>query len=311
MDVQDKKLLFIFNPNAGKGKIRGNVSGILDIMTKAGYEVTAYPTQKKGDGHDRVFRKGHCYDLIVCAGGDGTMDEVVSGVIESGCAVPIGYIPTGSTNDFASSLQIPKDILRSAQIAVSGRRFVCDIGVFQNRHFVYVAAFGAFTEVSYGTSQGMKNNLGHFAYILSSVPALAQIKAYEINISVDDELFDGEFIYGMVTNSESVGGVKGITGRQIDLQDGLFEVTLVRRPKNPSELASIVTSLLAGETSTEKLIFRKASHVVFHFHQETSWTLDGEYGGTYKTVEITNAHGAVEIMVPTKPLPESEEEIEA
>ena len=219
-----KKLLFVFNPKSGKGLIKDHLVNIVDIMTKAGYMITIYPTQSQGDAIRKVRKKAKKYDLVVCCGGDGTLDEVVTGMEQSDVNVPIGYIPAGSTNDFANSLGIPKDMVKAADAAVNGRAFPCDIGAFNNDYFVYVAAFGLFTEVSYQTSQQMKNILGHAAYILEGAKHIMDITSYRMKVMHDDEEIEDEFIYGMVTNSLSVGGFKGISGPDVLLDDGLFEL---------------------------------------------------------------------------------------
>lgn len=202
-----KKLLFIFNPHSGKGLIKNKLLEIVDIMVKADYEVTIYPTQSKGDAQNHVREEAKNYDLIVCSGGDGTLDEAVSGMMESEEKTLLGYIPAGSTNDFANSLRIPKSMLKAANVAVKGRRFPVDIGYFNGDSFVYVAAFGLFTAVSYQTSQQLKNVLGHAAYILEGMKQLLDIPVYKMRVEYDDEVLEDEFIYGMITNSISVGGI--------------------------------------------------------------------------------------------------------
>ena len=226
-----KKMLFVYNPKAGKAQIRNKLADILDIFAKEDYEVTIYPTQRAGEATQIVEQREEKYDLIVCSGGDGTLDEVVSGMMNSGRITPIGYIPAGSTNDFAQSHGLPKNMIRAAHIAVEGKDFACDVGRFNEETFVYVAAFGLFTNVTYETNQDMKNILGHMAYILQGVKSLSAIPSYPMKITHDDQVIEEEFMLGMITNSVSVGGFKGITGKHIKLDDGVFEVTLIKRPK--------------------------------------------------------------------------------
>ena len=192
---------------------------------------------------DKAYEEAANYDRIVCSGGDGTLDEVVTGVMKSGIKVPVGYIPAGSTNDFGNSLGIDKDMIHAADIAANGYRFPCDIGKFNDDYFVYVAAFGIFTEVSYATDQGLKNMLGHTAYILEGAKQLWDIPSYRMQVEYDGNVLYDEFIYGMITNSMSVGGFKGIIPGNISLNDGKFEVTLIRMPKNPIELNDILAFL--------------------------------------------------------------------
>jgi len=243
------------------------------------------------------MQEGSEYDLIICSGGDGTLDEVVTGMMQMDEKRPIGYIPMGSTNYFANSLQLPKNVRKAAEIALDGQPFACDVGQFNDNSFIYVAAFGIFTEVSYQTNQELKNLLGHAAYILEGAKSLLDIEAYEMRVEYADTILEGEFIFGMVTNSISVGGFKQIAGKNVLLDDGVFEVTLIKRPKNPLELNEIVTSLLARVDNTELIYSFKTDEIRFYTEKEVTWTLDGEYGGSHNQVVIKNWHRAVEIMV--------------
>lgn len=292
-----KKLLFILNPHSGKGQIKNKLLDIVDLMVKAEYEVTIYPTQAKEDALHKVFDEGADFDLIVCGGGDGTLDEVVSGMMLSGHKTPIGYIPAGSTNDFAASLKLPKNMLKAADAAVTGRPFACDVGEFNGDSFIYVAAFGLLTAVSYQTSQELKNILGHAAYILEGAKNLIDIKAYPMRVEYEDQVYEDEFIYGMITNSTSVGGFKNLTGSNVLLDDGVFEVTLIKMPKNPIELSEIIMSLTSGKQHSSLIYSFKTNSIRFYPKERISWTLDGEFGGEHQDVEIHNRHRAVEILV--------------
>lgn len=298
--MKRKKLFFIFNPFAGKAQIKNKLLKILNVMVKAGYEVTVYPTQKRGDAALQVEHAGGEYELIVCSGGDGTLDEAVTGMMRRENKLPLGYIPAGSTNDFASSLGIPKEMEASAYTAVTGNPFACDIGAFNTSFFVYVAAFGIFTKVSYSTSQEWKNILGHAAYILEGVKSLHEISSYRIHVEYENIRIEDEFIFGMITNSTSVGGFKGMTGKDVLLDDGVFEVTLIKKPRNPLELNEIISSLLSHVDDTDMVYSFKTNLVRFSSKEEISWTLDGEYGGSHTEVEVKNICRAVEIMVPKK-----------
>ena len=294
-----KRMLFIYNPRAGKEKIRSNLLDIIDIFTKAGYEVTAYPTQAKGDGILAV--KERCregFDLIICCGGDGTLDEVVTGMVQCDHRIPIGYVPAGSTNDFANSLKIPRNMIKAAKSIVDGRIFQCDVGAFNDDVFVYIAAFGIFTDVSYETRQDMKNVLGHMAYILEGMRRLSAIKAYRMKVEGDGILVEGEFLFGMITNSTSVGGFKRITGKYVELDDGVFEVTLIRKPMNALELNQIMAALVSGNINTESMYCVKTSFLRIESEDTVAWTLDGEFGGKHKEVEIVDRKQALEILVP-------------
>ena len=293
----DKKMLFIYNPKAGKAQIKSNLLDIIDIFTKAGYEVTAYPTQASGDAVRAVSERHPGYDMVVCSGGDGTLDEVVTGMMRSEVRLPIGYVPAGSTNDFANSLKIPKNMRQAADVVVNGRDFDCDIGTFNQDVFIYVAAFGIFTDVSYQTKQDVKNVLGHAAYLLEGVRRLPSVRAYPLKITCNGEIIEGEFIYGMVTNSHSVGGFRGITGQNVALDDGLFEVTLIRMPKNPLELNAIMASLTNLIDDTDGIYTFKTDQLYIQSLEKVAWTLDGEYGGSHSEVKIQNQKQAMQIMV--------------
>ena len=292
-----KRLLFIYNPNAGKGLLKPKLSDILDIFVKAGYEVTVYPTQKYRDGYKKVARFEGEYDLLVCSGGDGTLDEVVTGMMQREDKIPIGYIPTGTTNDFANSLHIPKDLLKAADVAVNGEPFACDIGRFNKDVFVYIAAFGLFTDVSYQTKQEIKNVLGHLAYVLEGTKRLFNIPSYKIKVTHDGETIEDEFIFGMVTNSRSVGGFKRITGENVIFDDGVFEVTLFKTPKNPVELNELIGAVVMRQINSDRIYSFKSGEVLFESVEAIPWTLDGEYGGTHEEVVIKNKNQALQIMV--------------
>ena len=301
-----KKALFILNPNSGKGLIKNHLLEITDILVKAGYEVNVHPTQERGDAAKVMSERGRNYELVVCSGGDGTLDEIVTGMIHSGFKTTIGYIPAGSTNDFAKTLKIPSSMKKAAELIAKGNVFKCDVGRFNDDVFIYVAAFGIFTEVSYETPQEMKNMLGHVAYILEGVKQLPKIKSYVAKVAYvsengSEETISGEFIFGMVTNSKSIGGFKSIAGNvlkgQIDLDDGLFEVTLVKLPKNPIEINSILAALAIADIDTEYMYSFKSGKMTFEFEEETAWTLDGEYGGAHSRVELLNDKGAMDIIV--------------
>jgi len=297
-----KRLLFIYNPHSGRGKIKNYLLDIIDIFVKSGYKVTVYPTQYSGDGKRAVIEREEGYDLIVCSGGDGTLDEVVTGMMQSKEKLPIGYIPAGSTNDFAKSLGIPGSMPKAARIAVEGRDYLCDIGGFNNDVFVYVAAFGMFTDVSYDTDQHMKNMLGHMAYIIEGAKRISKINYYHFDVTYVDENNDnkeisGDYIFGMVTNSKSVGGFKNITGKNVELDDGVFEVTLVRRAHTPVELVELSEAINNKEMDMNLVTSFKAKQIEFKTNKQVAWTLDGEFGGDHKKVTIDNKHKMLNLRV--------------
>ena len=292
-----KKMLFIYNPNSGMGILKPKLSDVLDIFVKGGYEVTVYPTQKYHDAVRKMGEYEEQYDLVACSGGDGTLDEVVTGMMKREKKVPIGYIPAGTTNDFASSLHISKNMLEAADTVVNGVPFACDVGEFNEDYFVYIAAFGLFTDVSYETKQSMKNVLGHLAYILEGTKRIFNIPSYRIKVTHDGETIEDEFIYGMVTNSRSVGGFKGITGKNVVFDDGKFEVTLFKTPRNPMELNEILGALALRKINPKRMYSFKTNEVHFETEEEIPWTLDGEFGGVHEEVVVKDCQKALEIMV--------------
>lgn len=292
-----KKMLFIYNPNAGTGALKPKLSDVLDIFTKNGYEVTVYPTQKPHDAVEKIQSFQEDYDLIVCSGGDGTLDEAVTGMQLRGTDIPLGYIPAGTTNDFASSLGIARDILGAADTAVNGVPFSCDVGMFNDDHFIYIAAFGLFTDVSYETKQSMKNILGHLAYVLEGTKRIFNIPSYRIKVTHDGESFEDEFIFGMVTNSRSVGGFKGIIGTDVVFDDGEFEVTLIRTPKNPLELNELLGAIVMKQINPQRMYSFQSGNIEFECEEEIPWTLDGEFGGAHREVVIKDKMRALKIMV--------------
>lgn len=291
-----RKMLFIYNPRAGKGTIRSLLSYILEEFSRHDIVVTIHPTTKSRDALKVMKKHGSEYDLVVCSGGDGTLDEVVTGMMQAGFSVPVGYIPAGSTNDFASSLGIPRQMRDAAAAIAEGQIFPCDVGKINASYFIYVAAFGAFTDVSYKTSQDMKNMLGHAAYLLEGVKSFSALKSWKLRFESEEFSGEGDFLYGMITNSNSVGGFKGITGNDVTLNDGKFEVTLIRMPETVIEWPTIISALLTG-TAHEKVITFKTSHLKISGEEEIPWTTDGEYGGTWKTSEITNISRALPIIL--------------
>lgn len=291
-----KKMLFIVNPKSGKGQIKHHLLEILDIFTKADYSVQVHITQRSLDAKLKVIEAGADQDLIVCSGGDGTLNETISGIMELDSRPRLGYIPAGSTNDFASSLRLPKQMIKAAEAAVSGMPYPIDIGVFcRERYFIYVAGFGLFTEVSYQTPQDMKNVLGHPAYMLEGMKSLSTIKTYQLSIDCEEIELDGEFIFGMITNTISVGGFKGLVNQDVELNDGFFEVLLIRAPKKPAELSNIVSSMFLKEEPNEFVYKFKTRKLHLISEEPVDWVLDGEFGGTHKEVIVENLTKQLEI----------------
>lgn len=295
--AKKKQMLLIINPRSGREKIRLKLLDILDAYTGAGYQIQVHVTQKSLDARDAVLKYGGKKDLIVCSGGDGTLDEVVTGLMEIGASVPLGYIPAGSTNDFANSLEISRDMVKAAQDIVDGHLFSVDVGSFNEDNFIYVAAFGMFTDVSYETSQDLKNILGHLAYVMEGAKRIFDVKTYHLCVEANGEVHEGDYIYGMITNSHSVGGFRNLVGNDVEMDDGLFEVTLIKKPKNPLELNEIIAALINAYDDTDMIDAFKADSLYIHGDEAISWTLDGEFGGEHKEVNIKNRKQALDIFI--------------
>lgn len=287
-----KQLLFIYNPNAGRQKVKNNLYPILDVFATSGYLTTVFPTQGSGDAANAAATLGPNYDRVVCCGGDGTLNETVTGLMKLAPEVrPIlGYIPTGTTNDFARNLSLPRGIDNLAAVACGGVPRLCDLGWTGEHWFTYVAAFGLFTDVSYATPQNAKNLLGHMAYVLEGASRLSSIKSYNMKVEVNGSTFEDEFIYGMVGNTVSVGGLVNLPSDKVKLDDGLFEVLLVRKPRNATDYQRIFHALSTQRLDSDgPIVGFTASCVTFTSCSEPlPWTLDGEYGGEHSTLTIEN-----------------------
>ncbi len=293
-----EKMLFIYNPHAGKSAIKNRLSDIIELFVGSGYEVTIYSTREKKDATNIVKEKGEAYDYIVCSGGDGTLNEVVDGLMALEKRPLCGYMPAGTVNDFASSLKIPKSIMAAAKNVIEGRPFAYDIGSLNARHFNYVAAFGAFTAVAYETPQSFKNVFGKLAYFMDGAMRIPNLESYQVRVRYEGGVIEGRFILGMITNSNSVAGLKGLTGKDVKLNDGLFEVVLVKQPNNAIELQAIINGLLMREHDDIHIYSFRAGNIELLCEEEIAWTIDGEYGGSYKEAVIENHREAVSFIRP-------------
>lgn len=298
-----KRMLFVFNPLSGKAQIRTKLMDILDIFIKAGYQVEIHVTQRALDARKVVEERGYGMDLIVGSGGDGTLNEMVSGIMGMERKPRIGYIPAGTTNDFAASHKIPRNMLRAAESIVMGTACPVDVGSFNERYFTYVAAFGAFTDVPYKTPREIKAVLGHPAYILEAAKSLGSIKASHVIMETETDYYEGDVLVGMVSNANQIAGFKGLNGKNVRLDDGRFEVLLVENPQNILQLPEVVTSLLQNGHKSKLVRHFTASRVKFCFEEATEWVLDGEFGGKRKEVIIENRCRAVQVMKMTYSLP--------
>ena len=292
-----RTLLLIYNSFAGKGQVRPKLAAILDDFAQAGFLTTVWPTQGREDATQAAARLGGQYDRVVCSGGDGTLSEVVAGLLTLEKPPMLGYIPAGTTNDFSKNLHLPKGLEKAAAVAARGVPRACDMGRFNGKSFVYVAAFGAFTDVAYDTPQTVKNTFGHFAYILEGMSRLGNLKSYPLTVEHDGGVLEGDFIFGMVSNTISVGGFRGLPPSLVKLDDGLFEVVLVRTPKNPLELQNILVSF-ARQSPVEggPVVGLHSARIKVTCGEPLPWTLDGEFGGDPLVAEIENLHKIVTLV---------------
>lgn len=284
-----KEALFIYNPNSGQKVINAHLPRIVDYLSERGYLASIYATQRPADASDVIMSLGDRFNEIIVGGGDGTLDEVIAAVSKLDTDPLIGYIPTGSTNDFSKSLNIPNDVVKATKVATRGYQKRIDIGKIDDKYFVYVAAFGTIAEVSYNTGQDVKNIFGRSAYIfegLKQTLPIVNIPTYKIEVSVDGVPIKGEFIHFMVTNSVSVGGFVGITGANVGLSDGIFELSMVRRPQSLSDINKIIFGL-TNRKENDMLVLRQGSEFEIKTNKKVAWSLDGEYGGSTSHSKIS------------------------
>lgn len=295
-----KKIYFLVNLLAGRATIGDKLGEIINEFNKAGFEVTIHITQSGSDATEKAeYACQNGYDILVCAGGDGTLSQCLHGAMQSSRRIPIGFIPAGSTNDFARSLNIPKATMDAVRWITNGSPMSVDIGGFNDRYFTYIAAFGAFTNVTYETSQQIKNIFGHASYIVGGLTQLTSLRSKMMRIEYNNTVLEGEFIFGMVTNSGSVAGLLSMNDFLLD--DGQFEVTLIKKPANLVQLQKIVHSLLniSEEIDREYIKFFRTDKITFTAlnDEQITWTLDGEFGGDSPVNVVVNNHKAIEFMV--------------
>ena len=296
-----KKLLYIYTPAAGRRTAKASLSDVVEVFSRQGYEITVHPTQGRGDATRTVLKDGGGFDRVVCCGGDGTLNETVQGLL----ALPadkrpvLGYIPAGTTNDFSRTLELPRTLPELAEAAGAGAPRPIDVGEAAGRPFTYVAAFGLFTDVSYSTPQANKNLLGHFAYLLEGMGRLASIPSYHMKVSTPEgKEVEGDFIYGMVGNTVSVGGLVNLPRDKVLLDDGRFEVILIRQPKTAKDWQSILTALTTLELSKDgegAVVGFSAGEVTFTCDAPVAWTVDGEFGGEQQITTVRNLPRALTI----------------
>ena len=292
-----RKLLLIINPVAGRNQAQADLFKMVRVFAEHDCEVTVYPTRGPQDCTRKVLADAGRFDLVVCCGGDGTLNEMVSGMMQREDHVPMGYIPLGSTNDFAASLHLPSHVEEAALRCVEGTAFHMDVGSLNDRYFNYIAAFGAFTEASYATPQQIKNALGHLAYILEGVKSLGRLQPIHVRITADGETFEEDYLFGAVTNTVSLGGVLRLDPSRVLLDDGMYELLLVKNPQNPAEAQAMLSALMLQNYDGPLVRMLRASDILFESNHEISWTIDGEFGGSFSTTHILNNKNAVTLTV--------------
>lgn len=293
------RLLFIYNPTSGTGQAKSSLSPVLDVFTKAGWLTTAYPTQCKGDAARTVRELAPQYDRVICAGGDGTLSEVVSGLTALKDPPPLGYVPFGSTNDCAATLRLPRKPREAALVAAgTGVPVPIDTGRLNGKPFIYVAAFGAFTKVAYDTPQELKNTFGHLAYVFAGIASLPTIAPYHMTVEYDGQVLEDDFYFGMVSNSQSIGGMKPPKVEQVVLDDGLFEVLLVKKPLSITDLTEGLQALvnLSPTDRSGVLVQFQARQLTFTCEQPVPWTVDGEFGGSQTVNRVENCRKSLNII---------------
>ena len=299
--MENKKLLLIVNPCSGKAKMRPALLGVVEIFTKADFDVTVYPTKEREDATKKVATlKSEDYDLIVVCGGDGTLNEVITGLMESEADIPIGYIPAGTLNEWSTGLGISKTIRQAAKDIVKGTEITLDIGQFGDKYFTYTASFGAFTSASYSANQDVKNVLGQAAYFFEGIKSLGTIKPIHLKFECDDREIEGDFLFGAISNSMSVGGIVKFDQAAVQLNDGLFEVLLIRNPANVLGFQTIIDGIVKHELNRENLEFFRTKKISVTSDGALDWTLDGEHGVSNDKIKIKNIHNAVRFIVPDK-----------
>lgn len=291
-----KKMLFVMNPYAGMRRASRYLADIIALFNRADFQVITHMTGYQGEGAKVVERLAKDVDLVVCCGGDGTFNETVSGLMSSGVDIPVGYIPAGSTNDFANSLGLSSNIMQAARDIVDGEPMPYDVGRFGDRYFSYVASFGAFTRATYTTPQNVKNALGHTAYLLEGINELSQIRKEHVRMEIDGQVVEDDFLFGAISNSTSLGGILTLDPKQVDMADGKMEIILVRGPQNLMEIPECIQAVQSQKYNCSMITFRTARHVKIYADPLMAWTLDGEREDGHLEVEVENLHHAIKII---------------
>ncbi len=292
-----KRMLLIINPVAGKGLAQKYTFPLVSFFTKKGYIVTVHPTDSSSDNNKAFIKKNvRSYDIVVCCGGDGTLNETISGIIAAKSSKPLGYIPLGTTNDFAKTLGIPSSPLKAANAIVKEKIKKIDCGSFNGKSFVYVAAMGAFTQASYGATPAEKRYLGSLAYMLKGVESLVNLKPFHLKAKIGDSIVEGDYLYASVSNATSLGGIFKLDPAKVKVDDGLFEFVLVKAPSNLTEKGKLLTGLITDSLNSEYVDLRYSNEIKIKLNSPMPWSLDGESGGEYKEIIISNLKGIINMV---------------
>lgn len=294
----NKRMLLIVNPVAGRVQSKAGLQRAIEMFNKNGYQVTLQKTLSKGHAARLVLEHGPNNDMVVCCGGDGTLNEVVSGMMKSGLRLPLGYIPAGTTNDFATSLKLSYRMELAAKTIINGKARALDIGVFgEGRYFNYIASFGAFTGSSYSTPQSYKNSIGHLAYVLEGVKDIPNIRPNHVKVEADGVVYEDDYIFGAVSNSLSIAGLVKLDTNLVDLNDGLFEIILIKTPRTPIELSKILLAISKKDYSDKMIQFIKTSEATFYLNKQIPWSIDGEYEAGGNEIKVRNIPSAISLLV--------------
>ena len=291
-----KKLLLILNPIAGTKKAAKNLTEIVSLFNRAEYDVRVYVTSVQTDVTKAIKLFGKKVDLIICCGGDGTMNETITAMTVNGLKTPIGYIPAGSTNDFANSLHLQTDVVKATKQIIDGVPKAYDIGKFNGQHFCYVASFGLFTKTSYNTPQNIKNAFGHVAYLLAGIQELSNIRKEHVRLEIDGEVLEDDYLFGAICNSMSVGGILTLSPDLVDMSDGKFEILLVKAPKDLQELGECIFALTNQKYDSKMITLRSGSNIKISASADMDWSLDGEKQEGAEEIEIENLHEYIQLI---------------
>ncbi len=295
----DKRVLLIVNPYSGRMQARGALMDVIKTLCDADFAVTVHVTRCRRDATQVAKERCGDFDLVAACGGDGTLNETMAGLIEADYDGEVGFIPSGTTNDLASTLGLPRSLIKAAQLLTYGAVRPVDYARFNDdQYFAYIASFGAFTETSYNTDQKAKNVWGHLAYVAEGLGSVSTIRPWEMEAVCDGQKVSGSFIFGAAANSLSIGGIVKLKPSEVDLADGFHEMLLVRTPELPGDLGVTIASILAGNFDPNHVVFLRGRKLEFRCKKPVPWCLDGEYAGDWKSVKVENLPGRLRIIRP-------------